>query len=213
MGPWLHALARDTGEEAAAQRFDEALAAFQAGRLAYDAFVVLAEQLYTGLAAGRRVTEVEAIAARLVREDPLRPGTRELVAALLQRGIRPILISGAPIEVLRAHASALGFAPDDVTGWTLERDGDRYAGRLVENTARGGTKARIVGRLVADGSTVELGLGDTEADRPLVEPARIGAWIDPVARDEQARVTWTEAETGVSTTGSLHDLAAVIRTR
>jgi len=212
MGPWLHALARDAHEAAAARRFDDALAGFQAGRLDYDAFVVFAEQLYTGLAAGRLVAEVEAIAGRLVPDDPLRPGARELVAALLARGIRPVLISGAPIEVLRAHAAALGFAPDDVTGWTLARDGERYAGRLVENTARGGTKARIVARLVADGATVELGLGDTDADRPLVEAARIGAWIDPAAPDERARVTWTDRETGIPTTGSLIDLAESIAT-
>ncbi len=213
MGPWLHALARDAQEEAAARRFDDALADFQAGRMVYDAFVVLAEQLYTGLAAGRPVAEVEAVAARLVRDDPLRPGTRELVAALLAQGIRPILISGAPIEVLRAHAAALGFAPDDVTGWTLARDGDRYAGRLIENTARGGSKARIVAQLVADGAIVELGVGDTDADRPLVEAARIGAWIDPDAHDEHARVTWTDRDARVTAIGSLEDLAAVIRTR
>lgn len=211
MGPWLHALARDAVEAAAALRFDAALADFQAGRLAYDAFVVLAEQLYTGMVAGRPVVEVEATADRLVPHDPLRPGTRELVAALLDRGIRPVLISGAPIEVLRAHAAALGFAPDDVTGWTLARDGERYAGRLLENTARGGAKARIVAGLVAGGASVELGLGDTEADRPLVEAARIGAWIDPHAPDEQGRVTWTDRETRETATGSLLDLAAAIR--
>lgn len=211
MGPWMHALARDARETATADRFDRALADHEAGRLAYDAFALLAEELYTALMDGRTAADVEAVAAHLVPIDPLRPGTPELVAALLARGIDPVLISGAPIEVLRAHAEALGIAPEDVTGWMLERDGDRYLGRLASgNTARGGSKARIVARLVEAGAEVVLGVGDSDADRPLVEAARIGAWIDPVPADESARVRWTDRVTGTDRTGSLADLAEVI---
>lgn len=214
MGPWMHALARDAQESATADRFDRALADHEGGRLAYDAFALLAEELYTGLMDGRIAADVEATAARLVPIDPLRPGTPELIAALLARDIHPVLISGAPIEVLRAHADALGIAPGDVTGWTLERDGDRYLGRLAGgNTARGGSKAQIVARLVAAGAEVVLGVGDSDADRPLVDAARIGAWIDPTASGEQGRVRWTDRDTGLTTTGSLADLAAVIRAR
>jgi phosphoserine phosphatase len=212
MSPWLHALARDDAEAEAGRRFDAALAAYEAGTLPYDDFASLAEVLYTTLADGRRVADLEAVAARLVRDDPLRPGTSELVAALLARGIRPMLISGAPIEVLRAHAAALGFAPEDVTGWTLDRAGDRVVGRLASgNTARGGSKAAIVAALVADGADVLLGVGDSPADRPLVDAARIGAWIEPAAPTEAERVRWTDRADSAERRGSLVDLAAFVR--
>lgn len=211
MGPWMHALARDTAETAVADRFDRALADYEAGRMAYDAFALLAEELYTGLMDGRAVDDVEAVAERLVPVDPLRPGTPELIATLRAAGVHPVLISGAPIEVLRAHAAALGIAPDDVTGWTLERDRGRYLGRLAGgNTARGGSKAQIVAGLVARGADIVLGVGDSPADAPLVEAARIGAWIDPVPTDETQRVTWTDRRTDRVATGSLADLAAAI---
>ena len=211
MGPWMHALARDAAETLTADRFDGALADYEAGDLAYDAFALLAEELYTALMDGRPVADVEAVADRLVPVDPLRPGTPELISALLASGIRPILVSGAPIEVLRAHAAALGIAPSDVTGWTLDRDRDRYLGRLASgNTARGGSKGRIVAAHQAAGAEILLGVGDSDADRPLVDAARIGAWIDPRPADEAHRVTWTDALAGVSGAGSLADLAATI---
>jgi phosphoserine phosphatase len=212
MGPWLHALARDARESGIARRFDAARAAHEAGDLPYDRFAHLAEELYTGLAEGRQVADFEQVALRLVPVDTLRPGTPDLVAALRAMGIRPILISGAPIEMLRAHAAALGLAPGDVTGWVLERAGDRYVGRLASgNTARGGSKAAIVARLLAQGARAVLGVGDSEADRPLVDAARIGAWVDPRAPHESARVRWTDRALGTSATGSLADLAAAIR--
>lgn len=211
MGPWMHALERHARDAATADRFDRALADHEAGRLAYDAFALLAEELYTALMDGRMAADVEAVAAYLVPIDALRPGTPELIAALLARDIQPILISGAPIEVLRAHAAVLGIAPGDVTGWTLERDGGRYLGRLASgNTARGGSKAHIVARVVDAGAEVVLGVGDSEADRPLVDAARIGAWIDPHPADESARVRWTDRTTGEGGAGSLADLAQVI---
>ncbi|MFN8620024.1 MAG: haloacid dehalogenase-like hydrolase [Chloroflexota bacterium] len=211
LGPWLHALARDDHEAAAGRRFDAARAAYDAGTLPYDDFAGLAEELYTALADGRPVAELDALAASFVRSDRLRPGTTDLVAALLARDVRPMLISGAPIEVLRAHATTLGIAPEDVTGWRLAGDGDRYVGRLASgNTARGGSKAAIVAELVAAGATIVLGLGDSSADRPLIEAARIGAWIDPQATDEAARVRWAEAPAGPERTGSLADLATAI---
>ena len=67
-----------------------------------------------------------------------------------------------------------------------------------------------VAALVAAGAEVVLGVGDSSADAPLVDAARLGAWIDPVPTDESQRVTWTDARTGERTTGSLADLAARI---
>ncbi|MEI2777211.1 MAG: hypothetical protein V9G19_14810 [Tetrasphaera sp.] len=113
--------------------------------------------------------------------------------------------------MLQAHARVLGIDPADVTGWLLARDGDRVVGRLASgNTARGGSKAAIVADLVASGADVVLGLGDFEADRPLIEAARLRAWVDPRAGDESRRVTWTDARTGATGLGSLADLAVVV---
>ena len=137
MGPWMHQLARDAAETLTADRFDRALADYEAGSLAYDTFALLAEQLYTVLMDGRHAADVEAVAAHLVPIDPLRPGTPELIAALLALDIRPILVSGAPIEVLRAHAAALGIAPGDVTGW---QHGPRRLQGADRRSARGGRR-------------------------------------------------------------------------
>lgn len=213
MGPWMHALARDEREREAARRFDAAVAAYETGSMPYDRFASLAEDLYTDLADGRRVDEVLDLARRFVRDDPTRPGTEALVEALRAADIRPLLISGAPIEVLAAHAARLGFAPGDVQGWELEQEAGAYRGRLASgNTARGTAKAAIVERLIAGGAVVVLGLGDSAADRPLVDAARIGAWVDGAARSEASRVRWADRDTGTEASGSLTDLARAIAT-
>jgi phosphoserine phosphatase len=210
LGPWLRALARDAHEAAIAERFRDAQDRYLDGSLAYESFVDVARDAYTTLADGRTVDELGSLAADLAPRLSLRPGAAELVAALLARGIRPIVISGAPMEVLQAHAAILGLDPADVTGWTLVRDGDRVLGRLAADTATGGTKAAIVERLVGTGSQVVLGIGDSPADHPLIDAARIGAWVDPRAGDETTRVRWTDRITGAAGSGSLSDLADVI---
>ncbi|MFO1540341.1 MAG: HAD family hydrolase [Chloroflexota bacterium] len=207
--PWLRALARDAQELAAADRFDAALAAYLAGSLAYDRLALLAEEVYVGIAAGRPVAELAERAEAVAATDRLRPGAEALLAALRSAGIRPVVISGAPVEVLRAHARRLGIDPADVTGWELARDGDRIAPRLASgNTARAEAKAVVVAR-VAAGAEVVLGIGDSDGDRPLVAAARIGAWVDPRTADEARRVRWTDGRDGSTGTGSLADLARV----
>lgn len=208
--PWLRALARDPAERALADRFPPALAAYLAGELPYDRLALLAEELYVTIAAGRPVGELVTIADGVAATDRLRPGAEALLSALRTAAIRPVVISGAPAEVLRAHARRVGIDPADVTGWELARDGDRIAGRLASgNTARAEAKAVHVARIAAEAEIV-LGIGDSDGDRPLVAAAAIGAWVDPRTADEAARVRWTDARDGSGGQGSLADLARLI---
>ena len=211
LSPWLHRLVRDAGERArTAERFDAALAAYLGGTLAYRDLADLAEEVYLAVIAGRPVAELDALAEEVAAADRLRPGATELLAALHAGGIRPIVISGAPAPVLRAHARRLGIDPADIHGWEVGVEDGRAAARLASgNTAQATSKAAVLARVAGEAEVI-LGIGDSDGDRPLLDAARIAALVDPRTADEAVRVRWEDRLTGESATGSLADLAARI---
>jgi phosphoserine phosphatase len=89
---------------------------------------------------------------------------------LLQRirkaGIATVILSGAPGEVLEIYC--LNLSIDHYRGLGVESARDSYTGALLLNTAVGATKAALAPRY---GTPVVLAVGDSDADRPMLELA------------------------------------------
>ncbi|MFN8519583.1 MAG: haloacid dehalogenase-like hydrolase [Chloroflexota bacterium] len=177
----------------------------------YDRFAVDAEMVYCQVMDGRVAREVRQAAKSFSAEQPLlRDGAKDLVARLVQLRWRPVVVSGAPIEVLRAYSRRLGILTRDIHAWELSSDGDRYVGRLASgNTAREEVKWSLVEEL-RRGSHVELGLGDNhDADEPLWRYASIRAQVH---LEDHGVVSWSSTSGALAPDrGTLRDLAAALR--
>lgn len=186
----------------------------------YDDFAVLAEALFVYLMDGQSVDGFARVVDEFVRRNPPRPGAGELIGAVLSTDCRAVIVSGAPIEVIRRQLMAIEPNLDatanlaarvETVGWELERGDTAYFGRLASgNTARARVKESLVKSLRGAGP-VRLGLGDSIADEPLMEGADIQAWVQPAAQSEAGRVKWS-GRRGSAGVGSLSDLAAFVRT-
>ncbi len=131
-----------------------------------------ANTLYAGAAAGWRLADLAALVAPFVEEVD-RALVFGFVPALLgwlvDRGIEPVVVTGAPTELVGGYVEPLGGR---VVGLSLEVDGDRYTGAVRRNPGTGAEKARAVAELVGEGFEVELGAGDSESDLPLLVAGR-----------------------------------------
>lgn len=142
----------------------------------------MAEAVLQALADGLRgqsAGEVAAQAPVFIQRDQtgLYPFAKSLFAALGERGIDLVVISGAPEEVLSAAAQHYGLAHTHGTKFDI-RDG-RYLGTVAVNRATEAGKQDAVAPLLGN-SPVCIAAGDSEADLPLLENARLSLVVgDP----------------------------------
>lgn len=131
-----------------------------------------ANTLYAAASAGWRTADVDALVAPFLDEvdRPLVFGfVPALLAWLVERGIEPIVVTGAPTELVRGYVEPAGGR---VVGLTLEEGDGRYLGSVRRNPGTGEEKSRAVAELVDDGVEVALGAGDSDSDLPLLEAGR-----------------------------------------
>jgi phosphoserine phosphatase len=96
-----------------------------------------------------------------------------LLRWLSEHGTRPVIISGAPREILVEHVQHLGLADVEVHGLTLTLGDDgRYAGGVAANVGTDASKRKLIERLAATAGPVELGVGDSTSDLPILRAAR-----------------------------------------
>jgi phosphoserine phosphatase len=180
---WLRFLSRngmDSASEALSE-IEELMASFAEGRFDHDE---LARRCADAYAAGMRDGSVEDIddwAAVFVQgpdADALHDFAKPLVEDLIERGIAPVIVSGAPRKVVRRHARRLGIA--EAFGLTLgtvapeevaDAAGARYDGTVTDNPGLAARKGALVRELIEGGREIVLAVGDSESDEPLWEAA------------------------------------------
>lgn len=179
-------MARFVGAEAAVAAAE---AAFRAGRMTTDQFT----DATADLLAGHDVAAVETH----MRTIPLIGGVADLVAWLHARGLRVIVNTVGYADLVAPVAAALGF--DGVSGAGLERDGDRFTGRVTRYFRLEDKIAfaeHHAARAGGDLSTV-IAVGDGLSDVPLF--AAVGGSIAFNA-DERTAAAATCATSGTDCT-------------
>lgn len=163
------------------------------GRCTYP---VMANTVLEAMARGLRGQSAAAIAAQAPLfvegdRDNLYPFAPAALRELRARGLELVVVSGAPEEVLDAAAQEYGFS--EIYGSAFDVRNDEYIGTVARNRATVEGKIDVVG-LLFDDEGAELAIGDSEADLPLLERARLkivvgnpklarqvpgGLWIEP----------------------------------
>jgi len=140
-------------------------------------------RLDAGLWAGIRVSTIE----KLLRRAPYRPGARELVAFLHERGVGTAIISSGPAIHSDIVAEELGI--DRV--WAIRlvaRDG-RLTGEVVVNVTEASKEETMCAARAEFGALPEecLALGDGPVDADLFAQAGLSVAVCPLS--ERARAT------------------------
>ncbi len=96
-----------------------------------------------------------------------------LLRWLADNGTRPVIVSGAPQEILTEHLVHLRLGDLEAHGLTLTVDGaGRYAGGVAGNVGTDAAKQQLIEQLAQSAGPVVLGVGDSTSDLPLLRAAR-----------------------------------------
>lgn len=130
-----------------------------------------AATVYATATRGWAVPDVAALVAPFLADvdRPLVfPFVADLLAWLVEHGIEPVIVTGAPDQLVRGYAESRGAR---VVGFTVAQKAGRYTGAIRRNPGTGHEKERVVAELEGDGCEVVLGAGDSESDLPLLRAA------------------------------------------
>ncbi len=137
-----------------------------------------ASTLYASATAGVRASDIAALVGPYLAtvDGPL---VFSYVPALLEwlvdRGIQPVVVTGAPAELVAPYVEPAGGR---VVGLTLVESAGLSTGAIRRNPGPADEKERVVGELAAAGCRVALGAGDSESDRPLLRAAQWQLVVD-----------------------------------
>ena len=125
--------------------------------------------------------------ALAVLEDPVRPGTREAVTALIDAGVKTLVVTGDHPATTRAVAEKIGLHKEVVTGDQVEQmDEEMLRGvlRSVRLFARisPSQKLRLVRSLQSEGEKVAV-IGDGINDAPAIASANVGVAMGEIGTD------------------------------
>lgn len=150
---------------------------YDTGRIGHNRLALEANRGYAREMAGRSAREIvdraEAFVDRAGRHRVF-PWTARFLHRLREGGIRPVIITGAPRDLIAFHLRAMGLGEGevDVHAFRLGVDGGgRYTGRIRANPGTGTAKRRLVDRIAAT-ADVALAAGDSVSDLPLLRAAR-----------------------------------------
>ena len=170
---WIGFL-RERGEILSARvlkRHDRLVADYRDGRISHDVLARESCQNYEEGIRGTRVERYEALRSEYHRYDR----TRQLAFApvlfrwLKDRGIQPVVITGAPVDMIEAYFGEYGIG--EAYGHRLEMRDGRLTGNALENC--GFHKERKVRELAERfGCPPMLAAGDSDSDLPLLLAAK-----------------------------------------
>jgi phosphoserine phosphatase len=130
-----------------------------------------ANTLYASATAGWAVADMADLVDPFLADvdGPLMfPFVPDLLDWLVEHGIEPVIVTGAPAELVTGYVGARGAR---VVGLTVVEAHGRSTGAVGRNPGTGLEKARVVAELAGEGCEVVLGAGDSESDLPLLRAA------------------------------------------
>jgi phosphoserine phosphatase len=150
---------------------------YQDGKRSHDQLSARYARAYAKFMAGRSVAETEAAVRRFVNNGAgggLWPFVPPLLTGLRKLNIEPVVITGAPRELVTAHLEPLGIRR--MFALELEQMRGKFTGNVRVHHGERTAKQNVVNELIDgyNGSGVLiLGAGDSESDLPLIDDAHV----------------------------------------
>ena len=175
---WVEFLAGEQMDGAAKclERIETAFRTFgEEGAVSHDALSNDTAQAYAAMMRGKPPSLVEELAADFaVGEGERYRFVAPLVECLKELSVAPIIVSGAPAELVSRHAHDL--AVEEFSGLTLRLGADGFFdGTIVSNPGLGSVKRRMASETRTHQRSVVLAVGDSDSDRLMLQaaPSRI----------------------------------------
>ena len=152
---------------------------------------------------GARIVQIRRHARDFVAQDSvgLRPFALQLFAALRERSVGLTLVSGAPQEILDALCAR--YEISSAFGTVFATREGVYLGTVETNRALREGKQKVVDSLKERPLHIELAVGDSESDLPLLSAARVAVVVG-------ANSFQTHLEDSVSLLSDTVDISSVI---
>ena len=179
LNAWVdHLIADGLVEEGYRQTLDGHFGLYLRREIDHDELAVAANTAYAEAVEGLGAAELEKRAEAHVREDlgSLFPYTERLLTGLDRRGLRVVILSGVPHELIDAYCRMLRVG--EPMGLRLDTESGFFTGVMTTNPGMGVEKARVVSSLTAGGSKIVVAAGDSVSDLPQLERARIRIVVD-----------------------------------
>jgi phosphoserine phosphatase len=188
MDSWLEVLGRQ-GVGRAGDGFEQLQRLFaeyaHSNSFGHDHLASEAAQIYAKSLSGVAVDEVTQHAPAFVanylseRRGRLFASSRALLDGLRERGLRPVLVTGAPKEVVDRLMRELDIST--AFPLLLERENDHFTGRIHFNHGLASAKAEACELLEERECDILVAIGDSEGDLPMWKRARCAIRIDGTA--------------------------------
>jgi phosphoserine phosphatase len=181
-----------------ADHLGQLLASYQASQLTHDELAIECANVYAEGALKVATGSLRKAAQEFVLSPAgqLYSFARPVLALLQSAGIRNVVISGAPSEVLKAYLPH--FPLQDVWGLDVQRDEDI---RLIVNRGLSYEKEQVV-ESYRHKFFIAFGFGNSAADLPLLEAASVAvlingsaSWFPPSVRHRLMQCTEQNVET------------------
>lgn len=152
---------------------------FYKGKISHDQLSSRTSKVYSRYLEGHRKESIMGFAYKFVNEDQkyLYPFSYTLFSIFREKLIQPIVISGAPIEVLFHYANK--FYIKELYGLELEVENGLYTCNIKQNHGVAKAKEFIVNRIIKDSDCeIVLSIGNSSSDKPLFNAAYVSIIVD-----------------------------------
>jgi phosphatidylglycerophosphatase C len=142
-------------------------------------------EMMTWIYAGWRRADVEAFVRRLVVERDvaarIHPEVHDVITWARAVGLRTILVSASPREIVVAAGAIIGFAPEDIVAADAVYEDEVMCTRAVRPIPYGPGKVRGVRTLLGEGVLLAA-FGDNAFDLAMLAEAKVPVAVRPKAR-------------------------------
>lgn len=206
LDPWIAVLAEaGIGNASSAATALERLFAEYRARpgFGHDRLATEAARIYAGAMSGVRAAEVEPLVNPFVSDyvgsgGQLFRHSRALLDGLRERGLRPVLITGAPGELTEALMRELNI--ERCFPLLLEMENEIFTGGIVSNRGVSSEKAAACEWMVRQQDCeIVVAVGDSEGDRPMWRMAQVAVRIggDTADADVDVDVSGIDLNEGI----------------
>jgi HAD superfamily phosphoserine phosphatase-like hydrolase len=191
--PWLEYLATLSDQSIYAREAIEDLTnKYELKLIDHDELSRTCAAAYGELLTGMSVPDVADLANKYLNnhspQDPF-PFTDRLLSVLRAHGIAPIIVSGAPKELVDGISTRLNI--QEYYCLEIDSQGGMYTGSIKTNAGLREAKSAIVAGIERSWRSVVLALGDSESDIPMLDGAKRRVIVGELA----AQAHWTSQTT------------------